>query len=156
MSFQMPHYGGMDLGGLRNLKYFGLSGVCLPEITPESIKETQSDAPTMFYEVAALAGQTCNDQDKQFSVCGMDENRYSMLRKLLRGTAYCLKFIKQRIWSKLSINLKVPKEISINCYCQCLIRYQMKLSFQQKILNWQLCYGCIVFNRGSFLMLCWL
>ena len=68
---------------------------CLPEITPEIIKETQSDASTVFYEVAALAGQTCNDQDKQYLVCGIDEKRYSMLRKLLRVTVHCLKFIKQ-------------------------------------------------------------
>ena len=28
---------------------------CSPEITPEVLKETQTDAPTVFYEVAALA-----------------------------------------------------------------------------------------------------
>ena len=90
MNFQIPPYGGMGLCGLRNLKYFGLS----VEITPEVLKETQTDAPTVFYEVAALAGQTCNDQDKRSS-------RYLRLRKLLRVTVYCLKFIKQLIWRKL-------------------------------------------------------
>ena len=74
---------------------------CSPEITPEVLKETQTDAPTMFYEVAALAGQTCNDQDKRSSVCEIDEKRYLRLRKLLRVTVYCLKFIKQLIWRKL-------------------------------------------------------
>ena len=47
---------------------------CSPEITLEIIKETQTDTPTVFYEVAALAGQTCNDQDKGFSACEIDEN----------------------------------------------------------------------------------
>ena len=83
---------------------------CLPEITPEIIKETQSDASTVFYEVAALAGQTCNDQDKQYLVCWIDEKRYSTLRKLLRVTVHCLKFIKQRIWRKLPNEFKRTME----------------------------------------------
>ena len=74
----------------------------LPEITPEVIKGMQTNSPTVFYEVAALADQSCNDQDKDFSVCGIDEKRHLMLRKLLRINVYCLKFIKQLIWNKLS------------------------------------------------------
>ena len=55
----------------------------------------------VFYEVAALAGQTCNDQDERSSVCKIDEKRYSRLRKPLRVTVYYLKFIKQLIWRNL-------------------------------------------------------
>ena len=36
----------------------------------------------------------------------IDEKRYSKLRKLLRVTVYCLKFIKQLIWRKLSNEYK--------------------------------------------------
>ena len=60
----------------------------------------------MFYEVAAFADQSCNDQDEEFSIYEIDEKRYSLLRKLLRITVYCLKFIKQLIWSKLSSEFK--------------------------------------------------
>ena len=60
----------------------------------------------MFYEVAAPADQSCNDQDKEFSICGIDEKRYSSLRKLLRVTVHCLQFIKQLIWIKLSNEFK--------------------------------------------------
>ena len=67
----------------------------LPEITPEIIKRIQTDSPTVFYEVAALADQSCNDQDEEFSIYGIDEKRYSLLRKLIRFTVCCLKFIKQ-------------------------------------------------------------
>ena len=102
MNFQIPPYGGMGLCGLRNLKYFGLSG----EITPEVLKETQTDAPTVFYEVAALAGQTCNDQDKRSSVCEIDEKRYLRLRKLLRVTVYCLKFIKQKLLNEFKRTIR--------------------------------------------------
>ena len=69
----------------------------------------------MFYEVATPAGQSCNDQDKELSICGIDEKRYSLLRKLLRVTVHCLEFIKQLIWIKLINELKRPQERSINC-----------------------------------------
>ena len=46
----MPHYDGVDLGGLQNLKCFGLSGVFL-KLHQKLFKKTQSD---VFYEVAAL------------------------------------------------------------------------------------------------------
>ena len=62
----------------------------LPKITSEVIKGLQTNSPSVFYEVAALADQSYNDQDKDFSVCGIDEKRYSLLRKLLRITVYCL------------------------------------------------------------------
>ena len=45
----------------------------LPEITPEGIKGMQTNTPTVFYEVATLVDQSCNDQDKGFSSCGIDE-----------------------------------------------------------------------------------
>ena len=52
----------------------------------------------------------CNDQNEGLSVCGIDEKQYSSLRKLLRITVYCLKFVKQLIWVLLSIELKKAKE----------------------------------------------
>ena len=44
---------------------------CLPEIAPEIIKETQTDIPIVFYEVAALAVEIHNDHGKESSVCGI-------------------------------------------------------------------------------------
>ena len=35
-------------------------------------------------------------------MCEIDQQKYSLLRKLLRITVYCLKFIKQRVWMTLS------------------------------------------------------
>ena len=39
---------------------------------------------------------------ERYSVCDIDVNKYSSLRKLLRITVYCLKFIKQSAWDNLS------------------------------------------------------
>jgi len=64
----------------------------LPQITPEIIKQIQVDTPTVFYEVASVV--SCNTkQDEQYAICKIDEKKYSSLRKLLRITVYCLKFI---------------------------------------------------------------
>ena len=43
----------------------------------------------------------CKNKER-WSVCDTDADKYSSLRKLLRITVYCLKFIIQRIWNTLS------------------------------------------------------
>ena len=43
----------------------------------------------------------CENKER-CSVCDIDADKYSSLRKLLRITVYCLKFIKQRVWNTLS------------------------------------------------------
>ena len=43
----------------------------------------------------------CENKER-WSVFDIDVDKYSSLRKLLRITVYCLKFIKQRDWNSLS------------------------------------------------------
>ena len=80
---------------------------CLPQITPETIKQIQNDNPTVFYEMASLVDNSLsyNDQERRF-VLGINETQYSSLRKLLRITVYCFKFIRCFIWLSLSSTLK--------------------------------------------------
>ena len=40
------------------------------------------------------------------SVCTIDERNFSSLRKLLRVTVVCMKFIKKRVWNRCSDELK--------------------------------------------------
>ena len=40
------------------------------------------------------------------SVCTIDERKFSSLRKLLRVTVVCMKFIKKRVWNRCSDELK--------------------------------------------------
>jgi len=49
----------------------------------------------------ALVASHNTDQDEQYTICKMDERKYSSLRKLLRIAVYCLKFIKQLIRNTL-------------------------------------------------------
>ena len=52
-----------------------------------------------LYEMTSVTYS--HDVDKVSSVCGIDENKYSSLRRLLRVTVNCLKFIKRRAWLAL-------------------------------------------------------
>ena len=58
----------------------------------------------MFFESANVV-QENNDQVST-SVCTIDERKYSSLRKLLRITAYFLKFINKRVWNRCSDEVK--------------------------------------------------
>ena len=131
----------------------------LPEITPEVIKEMQTNnTPIVFYEVPALVDQSCDDLDKGFSVCGIDEKRYSLLRKLLKIIVYCLKFIKQLIWSKLSSKFKktTGEEYQLIVLVFNSVSNEMSISAGDIKLAAMLWVPYTVFNLGSFLMLCWL
>ena len=41
-------------------------------------------------------------QDENLSVCRINKKKYSSLRKLLRVTCYCLRFVKKQLWDLLS------------------------------------------------------
>jgi len=66
-----------------------------------------------FYEVTSV---TSHDVDKVSSICGIDESNYSSLRRLLRVTVYCLKFIKRRAW----LALIQSRRESIEGWCKLL------------------------------------
>ena len=71
---------------------------CVPQVTPEILRGMECVPSRSLYEVASV---TSHDVDKVNSVCGIDESKYSSLRRLLRVTVYCLKFIKRRAWLAL-------------------------------------------------------
>ena len=58
----------------------------------------------MFFESVNVVQE--NSDEVSTSVCTIDERKYSSLRKLLRVTAYCLKFIKKRVWNRCSDEVK--------------------------------------------------
>ena len=58
----------------------------------------------VFFESVNVVQE--NIDEVSTSVCTIDERKYSSLRKLLRVTAYCLKFIKKRVWNRCSDEVK--------------------------------------------------
>ena len=52
--------------------------------------------------MAAVSHDSDYENKERYSVCDIDANKYSSLRKLLRIMVYCLKFIKQSVWDSLS------------------------------------------------------
>ena len=54
-------------------------------------------------ELAIVAGISKKDQEKQtVSLFGVDEKRYSFLRKLIRVSVYVMRYIKNRVWNHIS------------------------------------------------------
>ena len=56
----------------------------------------------VFYETSPVSHDLDCENKEGWSVCDIDADKYSSLRKLLRITVYCLKFIKQRVSNTLS------------------------------------------------------
>jgi len=59
--------------------------------------------PKVLYEVSSLVH---HDEIQKPSVCQIDQEHYSSLRKLLKITCYCLKFIKRKVWDALPTSYK--------------------------------------------------
>ena len=55
--------------------------------------EAETKTGRVLYECSNVV--THGKQDEKLSVCGLDETKYSTLRKLLRVICYCLKFVKK-------------------------------------------------------------
>ena len=70
---------------------------CVPT---DTMKE--NEATEVFHEMITVSHESDGERNKGCSVCNIDADKYSSLRKLLRITVYCLKFIKQRVWTTLS------------------------------------------------------
>ena len=71
---------------------------CVP---PDALKEIGATTSKVFYEMSVLSHDLDCENKERWSVCDIDADKYSSLRKLLRITVYCLKFIKQRVWNTL-------------------------------------------------------
>ena len=83
----------------------------LPDITPEKLENYLSQlkpaGSQIMYEATNLVeGTSVEHNDVKLLPLGIDETKYSSLWKLLCVTAVCLKFIKYRIWSKCSQELR--------------------------------------------------
>ena len=59
----------------------------------------------VLYE--CLSNVTTTHNGQELTVCGIEERKYSSLRKLLRVTCYCLRFVKKRVWNLLSESRKM-------------------------------------------------
>ena len=58
----------------------------------------------MFLESVNVVQE--NGDQASVSVCTIDEGKYSSVRRLLRITVFCLKFIKKRVWNRFPDELK--------------------------------------------------
>ena len=58
----------------------------------------------VFFESANVLQE--NSDQVSMSVCTVDETKYSSLRRLLRVTVFCLKFLKKRVWNRYSDEVK--------------------------------------------------
>ena len=77
----------------------------LPEISSDDLDQLFHQVRSegdVFLEAANLV----QENSDQGSVCTIDETKYSSLRRLLRVTVLCLRFIKKRVWDKCSDELK--------------------------------------------------
>jgi len=79
----------------------------LPDVTSEELEQMLSQAKSgsdVIFESSNVVQE--NEDRGSVSACNIDERKYSCLRRLLRITALCLKFIRIRVWSRCSTELK--------------------------------------------------
>ena len=91
----------------------------LPDISSAEIEQLLDQArqvPRVLYDTTNLVKDDPIEQDKAISIFLIDESKYSSLRRLLRVTAYCLKFIKRKIWSKCPTEVLVQKYLNLNIF----------------------------------------
>ena len=84
-----------------NWPSWNLSGISLDDLERLSQAKYGSE---VFFDSANVVQE--NSDEVSTSVCTIDERKYSSVRKLLRVTAYCLKFIKKRVWNRCSDEVK--------------------------------------------------
>ena len=75
------------------------------ELTPIILQQVESEARKLrpLIEVSNLVSEK-----KEGLLLGMDDTRFSSLRKLLRITVYVLRFIKLKIWNRLDTERRKP------------------------------------------------
>ena len=69
---------------------------------PDVSKELEATTSRVFCEMTAVSHELDGKNKERYGMCDIDADRYSSLRRLLRITVYCLKFIKRRVWATLS------------------------------------------------------
>lgn len=74
--------------------------------------EEETKTARVLYECVVTAH---HGQEEMFSVCGIEEKKYSLLRKLLRVACYCLRFVKRRLWNLLSEKWRMAIGKSLLC-----------------------------------------
>ena len=88
------------------LKLESQIGIDISSAEIEQLLDQARQVPRVLYETTNLVKNDSIEQDKVISIFLIDESKYSSLRRLLRVTAYCLKFIKGKIWSKCPMELQ--------------------------------------------------
>ena len=74
----------------------------LPNKNSEMLIQIQSEVKGVK-ELANVAGINEKDEEKQIvSLFGVDEKRYSSLQKLIRVSVYVMRYIKYRVWNRIS------------------------------------------------------
>ena len=79
----------------------------LPDITSEELEKMATQVQVgsdIIYETTNVVKEQISQAS--LSVCTIDEEKYSSLRKLLRVTLFCLKFIRKGCWNRCSETLK--------------------------------------------------
>ena len=71
-------------------------------VPSDVLKEKEATTSKVFYKMAAVNHVSYSENKGNYSACDINANKHSSLRRLLRITVYCLKFIKQSVWDNLS------------------------------------------------------
>uniref|UniRef100_A0A914V113 Integrase catalytic domain-containing protein n=1 Tax=Plectus sambesii TaxID=2011161 RepID=A0A914V113_9BILA len=87
----------------------------MSEVQPDMLKEINGEIKgSKFFHEATLAVNEAKEELQPL----IDATRISTWPKLLRVTNYCLKFLKQKIWNKLSQETKVKMELKLKMLSQ--------------------------------------
>ena len=79
----------------------------LPDVTSEELEQMLSQARSGSDVIFESSNVVQEDRGHgSLSACTINEEKYSSLRRLLRVTALCLKFIKMKIWNRSTTELK--------------------------------------------------
>ena len=116
------------------------------------LQEVETETARVLYECSNVASHGL--QDVNLSVCGINEKKYSSLRKLLRVTCYCLKFVKNNYGIYRQNQGECLLEKDMLCWLKYLVHYLMDSLYVLLISSWLCCCGFIVFNRINFVMCC--
>ena len=79
----------------------------MPDVTSEELEQLLSQAKSGSDVILESSNVVREDESHgSLLVCTIDEKKYSSLRRLLRVTALCLKFVKMKVWDKCTTGLK--------------------------------------------------
>ena len=77
------------------------------ELASEELEQMLSKAKNGSNVIIESSNVVQEDENHgSLLACTIDEKKYSSLRRLLRVTALCLKFVKIKVWDKCTTGLK--------------------------------------------------